>query len=149
MDTQNGITLPVKNNQSIFNSMRAAHVGLRTIDFEGLINWYVEKLDFRVIKKFSNGDLKMAFLAPANDDNFWIEILTGGSTVAIQNSALTISSGFQHFCIEVNSVDDTLAELANRGIDVVRGPFNVPAIAMRCCFINDLYGNVIEFAERI
>jgi lactoylglutathione lyase len=143
------IQLPEKNDKSIFSNMRAAHVGLRTTDYEGLIAWYIEKLEFRLIKKFSAGDLKLAFLAPANDDNFWIEILSGGVVDTHQEPTLPIISGFQHFCLDVKSVDETLSELRKRDVKVAREPFNVPAIAKRCGFISDPQGNVIEFTESI
>jgi lactoylglutathione lyase len=143
------LQLPERNTNSIFSSFRAGHVGLRTTDYEGLIQWYTEKLDFRLLKKFSNGDLKMAFLAPANDDNFWIEILSGGIADTAQDPSLPIISGFQHLCIDVDSVDHVLAELKIRGVKVAREPFNVPVIGKRCGFVADLCGNIIELAENI
>jgi lactoylglutathione lyase len=143
------IRLPERNNKSIFSSMRAAHVGLRTTDYEGIIEWYTQKLDFRLITKFSNGDLKMAFLAPANDDYFWIEILSGGIAGTHQDLTLPIISGFQHFCLDVDNVDATLAELRTREVKVVREPFDVPVIGKRCGFISDPYGNIIELAQNI
>jgi lactoylglutathione lyase len=73
-----GIELLAKVAQGINGKMRGAHVGLRTTDFEGTINWYAETLGFRILKKWMVGELQLAFLAPANDDNFWIEILSGG-----------------------------------------------------------------------
>jgi len=150
METQiTPIQLPEKNSKSIFISMRAAHVGLRATDYEGLIKWYTEKLEFRIIRKFNVGELKMAFLAPANDDNFWVEVLSGGITGYHRNPTQPIISGFQHFCIDVDSVDQTLAELRKREVQVMREPFNVPIIGKRCGFISDPYGNVIEFTENI
>jgi catechol 2,3-dioxygenase-like lactoylglutathione lyase family enzyme len=129
------------------SDIRASHVGIRTTDFEGLINWYIEKLDFRLIQKWNVGDLQLAYLAPANDNNFWIEILSIGSNEPEQ--AQSIVSGFQHLCFEVDNVDKTLAELNNRGVKTMREPFNVPVIGKRCGFIADLFGNVIELAESI
>jgi len=127
--------------------MRAAHVGIRTTDYNGLINWYIKKLDFRLVHKFNAGELLLAFLAPANHDHFFIEIY--GSNEPDKKVPEAGTSGFQHLCIEVDNVDNTLAELRSRGVNVVREPFNVPAIAKRCGFIADLYGNTIELIENL
>jgi len=124
-------------------------MGLRTTDYEASIAWYIEKLGFRLLKKWTAGELKMAFLAPANDDSFWIELLNGGIGETKQDPSQPIISGYQHLCIAVAHVDETLAEMRERGVNVIREPFDVPAIGKRCGFIVDLFGNVIEFAEDI
>lgn len=144
-----GMELPAKVPQGINGKMRGAHVGLRTTNFEGTIHWYTEKLGFRIHKKWTVGDLQLAFLAPANDDNFCLEVLSGGLPDAQPTSSHPISSGFQHFCLEVDNVDETLAALRERGVQVAREPFNVPPIGKRCGFITDLHGNVIEFAANL
>ncbi len=144
-----GIELPAKVPQGINGKMRGAHIGLRTMDFEGTIDWYTEKLGFRVLKKWIVGDLQLAFLAPANDDNFWLEVLSGGLPDAQPNASHPISSGFQHLCLEVDNVEETLAALQAKGVQVAREPFNVPPIGKRCGFITDLHGNVIEFAANL
>jgi lactoylglutathione lyase/glyoxylase I family protein len=140
------ITLPERKPENIFSDMRAGHVGIRTTDYEGLIKWYIEKMEFRLIHKWNVGDLKMTYLAPANDDNFWIEILSNGTNDVVHTPVV---SGFQHLCFDVDSVDRTLAELNKRGVKTMREPFNVPAIGKRCAFIADLSGNVIELTESI
>jgi lactoylglutathione lyase len=148
MDNQKSpIVLPQKNTKSLFSDMRTAHVGIRTTDYDGLINWYVEKLDFRLVHKFNAGELLLAFLAPANDDRFFIEIY--GSNEPDNTVPQPATSGFQHLCIEVDNVDNTLAELRIRGVNLLREPFNIAAIAKRCGFVADLHGNVIEFMENL
>jgi lactoylglutathione lyase len=143
------ITMPEKNTEGINGKMRAAHVALRTTDYEGTITWYAEKLGFRLLKKWAVGELKLAFMAPANDNNFWLEILNGGIIETAQDLSQPIISGFQHLCFDVENVDETLSTLRERGVKVIREPFNVAAIGKRCGFIVDLFGNVIEFAEDI
>ncbi|WP_324677907.1 VOC family protein [Hymenobacter sp. GOD-10R] len=143
------IEMPEKKAQGINGKMRAAHIGLRTTDYEGTIQWYTEKLGFRTLKKWTVGDLQLAFLAPANDDNFWIEVLSSATASTQQDLSQSIISGFQHFCLEVENVEETLAVLRDRGVKVLREPFDVPLIGKRCGFVADLHGNVIEFAANI
>lgn len=141
--------MPPKVPQGLNGKMRGAHVGLRTPDFEGTIRWYTDKLGFRVLKKWTVGALQLAFLAPANDDSFWLEVLSEAMTPPQPPPSHPISSGFHHFCLEVDNVDETLAALRKKGVTVSREPFNVPPIGKRCGFITDLQGNVIEFAANL
>jgi lactoylglutathione lyase len=140
------LKVPAMKLQGITGQIRVAHVGLRTTDYEGTIQWYSEKLGFKVLKKWAMADLKLALLAPANDDNFQLEVLSGGITGTPQDAAQSIISGFQHLCFEVENVDETLAALRAQGVQVVQEPFNVLEIGKRCGFIADLHGNVLEFS---
>jgi lactoylglutathione lyase len=143
------IGIPPKNTTGINGKMKAGHIGLRTTEFEQTIQWYQEKLGFRLLKKWEAGELKLAFLAPANDDHFWIEVLSGGIAGSHQDPTQPIISGFQHLCFDVENVDETLSALRERDVPTSREPFNSPAIGRRCGFINDLHGNAIEFTAEI
>jgi lactoylglutathione lyase len=145
----NPLTLPEKNTQSTFKDMRMGHLGVWTTDFEGLIDWYVRNLEFRLILQVDLGHLQLAFLAPATYDSFWLEILCNKSTEGAQTPTPPAITGYLHFCLDVSNVDHTLAEVNQRGIPTVRGPFDVPAIGKRCGFIADPQGNMIEFAQDI
>ncbi|QNE41973.1 VOC family protein (plasmid) [Hymenobacter sp. NBH84] len=143
------LPLPAKNAEGINGTMRADHVGLRTLDFAGTIGWYTKKLGFRLIKQVTLGDLQLAFLAPANDDNFWLEVLSNGPATPPPSTPPPITSGFQHLCLTVGNVDDTLAALRERGVQVTREPFDVPLLGKRCGFVSDLHGNTLEFIQNI
>lgn len=125
------------------------HIGVWTTDFEGLINWYVQNLEFRLIRQVDLGHLQLAFLAPATDDNFWLEVLCDKLKAGAQTPTQPATTGYLHFCLDVANVDQTLAEVNRRGIPTVRGPFDVPPIGKRCGFIADPLGNLIEFAQDI
>lgn len=147
------INVPSRNTDSKLSSIRGAHVALRVPDFEASKKWYTEKLDFRVVHEWPFGDLQLAYLAPANDDNFWIELL-GGANPAPQQKFTDLNEslhpeGYHHFCLNVDSVDETLAELTSRGVSIVGEPFNLPAIGKRLAFFSDLDGNLIELAETL
>ena len=64
--------------------MRGHHVAVRTPDLETAKRWYVEKLDFRVIAEWDYADEKLAYLAPATDDHFYVEILGGGEPAPLE-----------------------------------------------------------------
>jgi lactoylglutathione lyase/glyoxylase I family protein len=96
-------------------------------------------------------DQKLAYVAPPTDDEFFVEILGGGSPHPKQGySDLGDSlryAGHHHFCLNVARVDDTVAELRRRGVTIVTEPFELPVIGRRLAFLADPYGNLIELAE--
>ncbi len=145
------IQIPAKNPQSEFSSMRGAHVALRVPDYEASKKWFMEKLDFRVLHEWPFGDMQLAYLAPANDDNFWIELLAGGNPAPKADySDLGESlqpAGYHHICMDVKSVDETLTELRKRDVTIVGEAFDLPIIGKRLGFFADPWGNVIELAE--
>jgi lactoylglutathione lyase len=140
---------PAKKPEGINGKMKFEHAALRTPDYERTIQWYIEKLGFRLVQKWVSGELLMAYVAPANDDDFWLEIIQGPITDSHQDPSLPIVSGFQHFSMTVDSVDETIAALRTRDITITREPFDLPVIGKRIAFIADLHGNAIEFTENI
>jgi glyoxylase I family protein len=55
--------------------------------------------------------------------------------------------GFNHVCLSVDSVDDTLAALRERGVDVVNPPFEIEEISARLAFFRDPWGTMFELSE--
>ena len=70
--------LPAKNPASPFAGWRGHHVGVRVKDLDEAKNWYVEKLDFRVVAEWDYADEKLSYLAPPTEDHFYIEVLATG-----------------------------------------------------------------------
>ncbi|UPG92787.1 VOC family protein [Luteibacter aegosomatissinici] len=142
-----------RNDLSPFADMRGHHVAVRTADIEMMKRWYREKLDFRVVAEWSHAHSELAFLAPPADDGFLIEIL-GGDEASLRETPQfagfgrsLANPGYHHFCLNVASVDATIAELRARGVDIIVQPFVVEAIDRRIAFFADPFGNVIELAE--
>lgn len=146
-------TLPTRNTASAFADMRGHHVALRVTDFAVAKAWYTEKLDFRVVHEWPFADEQLAYLAPANDDGFMIELLGGGDPLPIDAPTYTDLgdslryAGYHHFCINVTSIDATVAELKARGVTIVTEPFQLDAISRKLAFLADPFGNLIELAE--
>ncbi|MVM30309.1 VOC family protein [Spirosoma sp. HMF4905] len=145
------LSIPPINSTSPFASMKGNHVAIRVPDLEASKRWFVDKLDFRVIHEWPFGDLQLAYVAPATDDNFWVELLGGGTPgpqpdYSDLNESLH-DAGYHHFCINVASVDDTLTELGRRGVTILGEPFDLAAIGRRLAFFADPWGNLIELAQ--
>jgi len=146
-------TPPPKNSSSPFADMRGHHVALRTPSLVEAKDFYVSKLDFRVVAEWDYGDEKLAYLAPPTDDHFYIEVLGGGNALPTEvrpYSDLGDSlkyGGYHHFCLSVASVEQTVAKLRARGVAIIAEPFILPAISRKLAFFADPFGNLIELAE--
>ena len=146
-------TPPPKNSSSPFTDMRGHHVAVRTPNLAEAKDFYVGKLDFRVVAEWDYGDEKLAYLAPPTDDHFYIEVLGGGNALPTEvrpYSDLGDSlkyGGYHHFCLSVASVEQTVTQLRARGVAIIAEPFILPAISRKLAFFADPFGNLIELAE--
>jgi glyoxylase I family protein len=144
---------PAKNSASPFADMRGHHVAVRVPSLAEGKDFYVGKLDFRVIAEWPYADELLAYLAPPTDDNFYVELLGNGDALPIEARPYTDLGdslkyrGYHHFCLSVTSVDETIAKLRARGVVVVAEPFVLPAISRRLAFFADPFGNLVELAE--
>jgi catechol 2,3-dioxygenase-like lactoylglutathione lyase family enzyme len=145
--------LPPINPDSPFASMRGHHVAVRVPDYQASKRWFVEKLDFRVIHEWDYADQHLAYVAPATDDGFFVEILGDGTPHPIPKPVYTDLgdslrlAGYHHLCLNVANVDATIAELRARGVTIVTEPFELAAIQRRLAFLADPWGNLIELAQ--
>src|SRR5262249_51851120 len=144
---------PPHNSASPFADMRGRHVAVRMPSLAEAKEFYVGKLDFRVVAEWPFADEQLAYLAPPTDDHFYIEVLGGGDTLPTEVRPYTDlgdslkSRGYHHFCLNVTSVDATIAQLRSRGVVVVTESFVLPAINRKLAFFADPFGNLIELAE--
>lgn len=141
------------NTASPLSSLKADHMALRVPDFEAAKNWLCDKLDFRVIQKWSFGDLTLAYMAPAVDDTFLIELIGGDlDTPRTKHDDLGASlaeGGSHHICFSVGDLEKILAELKLRDVTVIAEPFVVEDINCKLAFITDPWHNLYEFSQKL
>lgn len=144
---------PTLVTSSPFASFKPHHVGLRVPDFKASVDWYAEKLDFRLLHSWSMGDITFGFIALAADDQFCFEVMGGpGEDSRPLHKTLGENMkrpGWHHVCFRVDSVDDTIAELKRRGVTIVSEPRDVDAIESRFAFFSDPWGNFFEVIQPI
>jgi len=144
---------PPKNTLSPFADMRGHHVAVRTADLATAKDFYVGKLDFRVIAEWPYADEQLAYLAPPTDDHFYIEVLGGGAPAPVEARPYTDLGdslkyrGYHHFCLNVSNVEETVKLLRSRGVPIITEPFVLSAISRKLAFFADPFGNLIELAE--
>ena len=145
--------MPPQNSSSPFADMRGHHVAVRAPSLAEATDFYVRKLDFRVVAEWDYEDEKLAYLAPPTDDHFYVEVLGEGNTLPAEVRPYTDLgdslkySGYHHFCLHVASVEETLAQLRARGVKIVAEPWVLPAINRKLAFFADPFGNLIELSE--
>src|SRR5499427_5313175 len=144
---------PAPNSASPSADMRGRRVAVRTPRLAKAKKFYVGKLEFRVVAEGPYADEQLAYLAPPTDDHFYIEVLGGGDTLPTEVRTYTDLGdslkyrGYHHFCLNVASVDETIAKLRARGVVIVSQPFVLSAISRKLAFFADPFGNLIELAE--
>lgn len=146
-----GFKMPPLNPKSKLADISGNHVGIRVPDYAAAIKWYTEKLDFRIIHEWDYADEKLAYLAPANNNGFWLEVLAGGKLqeqTAYSDLGKSLEApGYHHFCVHVTNLDKVLTELKKRGVNIIGDTFYLEAITRKLAFIQDPWGNMIELAE--
>lgn len=144
---------PPVNAASPFADMRGHHVAVRTPSLQEALDFYVGKLDFRIVAQWAYADEQLAYLAPPSDDHFYVEVLGGGEPAPTEvrpykDLADSLKyRGFHHFCLDVKSVDATVAQLRERNVNIVTEAFVLEAISRKLAFFSDPFGNLIELAE--
>ncbi|MEA5403191.1 VOC family protein [Arcicella sp. DC2W] len=146
-----GFNMPALNPKSKLADISGNHIGIRVPNYDLAIKWWTEKMDFRIIHQWPYADEKLAYLAPPNDNSFWVEILAEGKLEAQKNYTDLGESlskpGYHHICMHVKNLDATLAELKKRGVTTVGEPFYLETITRKLAFIADPWGNLIELSE--
>lgn len=133
---------------SPFASWRPSHAAVRVPNFDEAVSWYTTTLDFRLLQSTSIGKLTFGFLAPATGERFTFEILAGpGAAVRPPFEHLRESydlAGWHHIGIQVDDVDASISELERRGVSIIAGPRDVPALGLRIAFFADPWRNLLE-----
>ena len=139
-----------KNPASPFASLSGDHACVRVPDYEAALAWYRDVLDFRLTASTEAVGLTWAMLAPADTDDFQIELAAGPGEEHPAKGGLherTGMLGWHHCCLRIASVDDTVDELKRRGVTIVAGPMDFAEIGRRAAFFEDPWGNMFELME--
>jgi glyoxylase I family protein len=109
------------------------HVSLNVRDHEVARHWYVEKLGLTAIDRPDFG-------FPGS----WMAFPDGRQVHLIEVAGHEAPTG-QHFAIRVSDIDDAVAALRARGVEV-GDPYDVPG-GGRQAFLNDPSGNLLELNQ--
>ena len=115
------------------------HVGMMVPDMEAAISWYADMFGTCVLDRWNNPEADMEW-AHLSLGDMVIELvrMPGLATPAARTYAL------HHFALTVPDCDAFVANLAAKGVEVVRPPSDFDRHALRWAFVKDHLGNVIE-----
>lgn len=147
------VSASTNTSRPVASSWKANHAGVRVEDIDTAIAWYVETLDFRLVRRWSLGEKVFGWLSPTGSDNFIVELLGDFGTnhrFSKEDLGAGLTQSFRsHVGFQVESVDNTIAELRRRGVTIVGEPHNVEEVSRRVAFFVDPWGNLFEATETI
>ena len=119
-----------------------AHVAIRVKDIASIRDFYCNKLGFaEMLRLDRDGRLWLVYLRITDDQ--YLEVFPDGEgTRAAEREAV----GFNHMCLAVPDIDQTVAELAAAGIALIR-PKALGADGNWQCWIEDPEGHRIELMQ--
>jgi len=111
----------------------------------------MQSLNGKTLSRLSLSCLTFAFLSPAGDDRFVLELLAGpGADSRPSYKDLRASyklAGWHHVCFRVDSVDAAVEQLKARAVTIVSEPHDVVPMGLRVAFFADPWGNLFEFTQ--
>ncbi|MGV2826682.1 VOC family protein [Myxosarcina sp. GI1(2024)] len=142
---------PNTETRTGLNSMRIDHVMISVTNYQETLQWYQDKLNATIEKEWTVDELPDLQLAYLDVNGFRIEVVgTTKARVGMPDfkdfgEALR-TTGIGHFCFRVDSVDDAISELNQKGVPTFVEAADYPNVGVRVGFIKDNNGNVIEFS---
>ena len=125
------------------HGVRFGHVALRTADVERIVRWYDDAFGAkRVFHAPRDGERQELMFLEFHQGQY-IEIFANGKP---HDALPTDAIGYQHFCLIVDDIDETLKHLAAMNVQPHR-PAREGRSHYRIAFINDPDGNLIELMQ--
>lgn len=131
-------------------SERLHHVGIAVSDLETSLQWYRQKLDFAVEKRFTLEEAHVEIVKLISRGGVRVELLKSTANDALgEGDDGVVTPRAKHICFEVDDIEAAAEELRRRGIQLVQEPKVIEASREKNCWIVDHEGNMIEFIEEM
>jgi len=124
--------------------LRFNHVALRVRNIARSLDFYERVLGFREAFRVDKPDGSLALIYVQFGADQFVELFEGGEE-GQQPEPAPRGSGFLHFCLTVEDLAATLAELRSAGMEI--GEPRTGTSGALIYFIEDPDGNRIELAE--
>ncbi len=131
-------------------SDRLHHFAVAVSDLNGSVDWYSEKLDFKVEKHFTLPDAQLEIIKLISNGRVRIELLKyKGEASGRKEKRGLVEPGSKHICFDVDDIMATAGELRRRGVKLVQEPKVIRESGEKNIWIADNEGNMIEFIEEM
>ncbi len=121
---------------------RMNHLGIMVPDIDAGVGWYQDKLGFRLTDRWSNDATGMEWAHLAHGDLVVELVRRPGLGEPVPGNA-----GWHHIALTVQSCDETVESLRDRGVEIFMEPQDFERHGIRWAFVKDYLGNVLEIIE--
>jgi lactoylglutathione lyase len=125
------------------HGVRFGHVALRIADVERIVRWYDEAFGAKRVFHVPREGERQELMFLEFHKGQYIEIFTNRKPRAEQPADAV---GYQHFCLIVDDIDETLKHLAAMNVQPQR-PVREGRSQYSIAFISDPDGNLIELMQ--
>lgn len=128
-------------------SYRMLHTMLRVLDLEKSLDFYVNKLGMKLLRRtdYPGGEFTLAFVGYGDEKDHAVIELTHNWG---QKEPYTIGSGYGHIAIGVPDIYGLCEGLATAGVKIPRAPGPMKHGGSVIAFLEDPDGYKIELIER-
>jgi len=131
--------------------LRPHHLGISVADLDESIRWYEEMLGFSLTDRVYVEHLRCQ-IATLKNGSFDLELFCHDDSLSLPAERLhpdtdIITQGTKHFCFTVSGLDEFVAELQSKGVNVIVGPGVFGS--SRFYYICDNSGILLELNEPI
>lgn len=138
------------------DSLRAHHVAISVPNskFEETIQWYQEKLGFRVINRREHPEISTK-AANLELNGFQVEVFARDKSTPVLEARREpyvddlLVQGVKHIAFTVDDLDTAVAQLRRRGVEFASEPSVNNALGLKLCFIKDNNGYLIELGQEL
>lgn len=126
------------------------HVGIAVTDLQAALQWYCQKLDLTVEKRFTLEEARVEIVKLISPGGARVELLKSFDEDSfVAGGARVVAPRAKHLCFEVDDIEEAADELRRRGIELVQEPKVIEESREKNCWIVDHEGNMIEFIEEM
>lgn len=131
-------------------TMRLHHVGIVVEDIAKQSGVYHDRFGYVTATDIINDPKQTAFVVFLRrpEDNVYLELVSPDRPESKLCSALSKGGGLHHLCYATDSIEDSCAELRNKGMTLVRAPMSAVAFGQRrVAWLMGRDGILIELVE--
>ncbi len=131
-------------------SDRLHHFAVAVADLSASLDWYRDKLDFVIEKRFALPDSDLEIVKLVSPGGVRLELLKHLThAAAASEGGGLVEPGRKHVCFHVDDIEATASELRRRGVRLTQEPKFIRESNEKNLWIADNEGNLIEFIEEV
>ncbi|OEO29955.1 lactoylglutathione lyase [Devosia insulae DS-56] len=119
------------------------HVAIKVTDLDRSLDYYINKLGFPEMLRLHKDDGSVWLVYLRITDTQYLEVFPGAEN---DRAPGWNANGMNHMCLTVENIDDTLAQVAAAGLELLL-PLKTAIDGNRQAWLEDPDGNRIELME--